>query len=143
MIALGLLLLLVSGGAVAETDPREGLRGEPVAASAAIAEAQRRLPEFVAAVRARTGDRFSLRARFRTWRGGSEFLWLDDVEIDADGFTGALADRPKGVPGLRIGQRVLVEPDQVTDWTFMREGRALGGFTQSVLDTWMLERAQQ
>ena len=143
MIRVAAALLLLTGPAEARTDRADGLRGGPVALRAAIAEAQHRLPELVAALRQRTGERFSLKAGFKTWNNRVEQLWLDEVQLEEDGFSGVLADRPRAVVGIRIGQRLVVEASQVTDWTFMRDGRQVGAFTQRALDTWMLERAHR
>jgi uncharacterized protein YegJ (DUF2314 family) len=143
MIRVAAALLLLTCPADARTDGAEGLRGAPVALRAAVAEAQERLPEFVAALRQQSGERFSLRAGFKTWNNRIEQLWLDEVQLADDGFSGVLADRPRAVVGIRVGQRLLVEAAQVTDWAFMRDGRQLGAFTQRALDTWMLERAQR
>ena len=143
MIRVAAALLLLTGPADARTDRADGLRGGPAALCVAVAEAQRRLPEFVAALKQRSGERFSLLAGFKTWNNRVEQLWLDEVQLDDDGFSGVLADRPRAVVGIRIGQRLVVEAPQVTDWTFARDGREFGAFTQRPLDTWMLERAHR
>jgi uncharacterized protein YegJ (DUF2314 family) len=143
MIRVAAALLLLTGPAEARTDLADGLRGGPMALGVAVAEAQRRLPDFVAALKQRTGERFSLKAGFKTWNNRVEQLWLDEVQLEEDGFSGVLADRPRAVVGIRIGQRLVVEASQVTDWTFARDGRQFGAFTQRALDTWMLERAHR
>ena len=143
MIRVAAALLLLTGPADARTDRADGLRSGPVALGAAVAEAQLRLPDFIAALKHRTGERFSLKAGFKTWNNRIEQLWLDEVQLEEDGFSGVLADRPRAVVGIRVGQRLVVEPSQVTDWTFAREGREVGAFTRRALDTWMLERANR
>ena len=143
MIRVAAALLLLTGPADARTDRADGLRGGPVALVVAVAEAQHRLPDFVAALKQRSGERFALKAGFKTWNNRVEQLWLDEVQLEEDGFSGVLADNPRAVVGIRIGQRLVVEASQVTDWTFARDGREFGAFTQRALDTWMLERAHR
>jgi uncharacterized protein YegJ (DUF2314 family) len=139
MMAPVAALLLLPGAVLAEAGPGLGPPRRALAGEVAVLEARNRLPEFVAALKSREGERFALKARFKTWDGGSEQLWLDQVELAEDGFTGVAANRPRNVPGIRAGQRVLVEEEQVLDWMFRRGGRLVGAFTPRALDTWLEE----
>ncbi len=42
-------------------------------------------------------------------------------------------NRPQFITDLKIGARVSVNPDEVTDWSYVEDGRLVGGYTIRVL----------
>ena len=42
-------------------------------------------------------------------------------------------NRPAHVPGLKIGDRTSVNPDEITDWSYVDHGKLVGGYTIRVL----------
>ena len=143
MIPGAAALLVLAGVSVAEAAPITALPPGEGTLAFASAEARTRLPEFVAALRGGAGEKFFLKAWFETWAGGKERLWLEEVRLADEGFTGLVtAIPPPGLPGLRRGERVLVEEEQVEDWTILHEGRVLGAFSHDALDLWMRSTAR-
>lgn len=96
----------------------------------AIAEAKRRLPEFLAVLN-NPGERtLSAKVRFLKPDGGGEHMWLSDLMKQKDGFSGILKNEPVFVIGMKKGQRVRFAKEAVADWVIENsDGSAEGGFT--------------
>ena len=65
--------------------------------------------------------------------GKAEHIWLADVKFNGNRFVGAVDNRPMFIKGLKIGERESVNPDEVIDWSFVEDGRLVGGYTIRVL----------
>ncbi len=117
--------LKVDGGLV------EVMVGKPKLAEA-VAEAQRRLPEFVAAF-ARSGGKapFAVLAAFED-RARREFMWVDVTKIDREIVHGILRNKPNRVRGFRAGQKVGVKMIDVVDWIYGEGGTRHGAFTTAL-----------
>ncbi len=58
-----------------------------------------------------------------------EQLWVD-VESYTDGqFTGRIANDPYQVRNVRLGDRIVVDKERISDWMFVDRGQLVGGFT--------------
>jgi uncharacterized protein YegJ (DUF2314 family) len=62
-----------------------------------------------------------------------EHIWLSDVTFSGNRFHGYVDNRPREIKGLRLGQRVSVNPGEISDWAFVENGRLVGGYTIRVL----------
>jgi uncharacterized protein YegJ (DUF2314 family) len=101
---------------------------------AAVAEARRRWPEFVAAFETQTGRNFSAKIPI-TREGHTEFIWLDVTALEHNIVYGALGNEPMNLPGLKLGSRVKAKVQKVNDWCYMdHAGDLIGGFTVKVLE---------
>jgi uncharacterized protein YegJ (DUF2314 family) len=84
--------------------------------AAAVAEARRRWPEFVAAFQAAADkDRFSIKAPV-TEAGRTEFIWIEVKAITADQVHGLLANDPVALGDLKLGSFVSVAIADLNDW---------------------------
>jgi uncharacterized protein YegJ (DUF2314 family) len=100
---------------------------------AAVAEARRRWPEFVAAFARREPETpFLIKAPFSDG-DNRESMWLAVDRIHEGTVTGRLQNEPVSVRGLERGQQVTVKLDIVEDWVYPEGGHLLGGFTQKVI----------
>lgn len=111
---------------VADDDPRM---------LAAVAEARRRWPEFVAAFKARQpGGNYAVKAPI-TREGNTEFIWLEVIGLEPDYVHGKLANDPVALGGLKLGDQVEVPVAELNDWTFLHDagGEPVGLFTVKVL----------
>jgi uncharacterized protein YegJ (DUF2314 family) len=109
---------------LAEDDPR---------LAAAVDEARRRWPEFVAALaRRRPGQTFAVKAPIRE---GSqvEFVWLSDVRLEGEQVSGRLDSDPGELKQCCRGDRLQVSPAEVVDWTFEDDEILHGCFTAYAL----------
>lgn len=101
----------------------------------AIHMARETLPVFWAWHEARPDDPDScaLKVMFPTGGTGAEHIWFIDILRTGDLVTGIVASEPDRVPGLKPGQPAAIEVDQITDWTFRKDGVYYGHFTTRVL----------
>ncbi len=106
------------------------------AMNAAIAEAQRWTPAFLADFRQTPAyDRasYSLKVGLPTPFGGFEHIWVDQLRYENDQLVGALANQPVELPGLRLGSRVVIDEAQISDWMIVRGELAYGAYTMRVM----------
>jgi len=62
-----------------------------------------------------------------------EHLWLSDVWFSGNRFHGYVDNKPRKIKGLKMGDRVSVNPNEISDWAFVENGRLVGGYTIRVL----------
>ena len=65
--------------------------------------------------------------------GKAEHIWLAGVHFNGNRFVGVVDNRPSYISGLKIGDRASVNPDEVIDWSYVEDGRLVGGYTIRVL----------
>lgn len=102
------------------------------AMAAAVAEARRRWPEFLAAFQASADkDRFAVKAPV-TEAGNTEFIWINVKAIAGDQIHGFLANDPVALGDLKLGAFVSVAVSELNDWVCpdpASPDRPLGLFT--------------
>lgn len=119
-------------------DPIAGIASDDEAMEAAMAEARRRWPEFVAAFGGRASeDGCIVKGRFGEG-DRVEHMWLTAEAADAAGVSGVLQSDPFGLPRPRKGDSVRVELEDISDWVFATDNGILGNFTAPIV-----ERAQR
>ena len=102
---------------------------------AAVAEARRRWPEFVAAFKARQpGGNYAVKAPVSR-EGNTEFIWLEVIGLEPEYIHGKLANDPVDLGGLKLGDQAEVAVKDLNDWTFSHQESAepTGLFTMKVL----------
>jgi len=62
-----------------------------------------------------------------------EHLWLSDVTFTGNRFHGVVDNRPIKIRGLKMGEHVSVNPNEITDWAYVDKGNLVGGYTIRVL----------
>lgn len=104
--------------------------------NAAIAEAQRTLPEFWQR-REREGEVFTgLLKVFFTDPGSTdegEHMWVRVTDRTAKEVAGVLLGEPAWLKSVKGGGRVRFPTDRITDWLFIENGVARGAFTVRLL----------
>jgi uncharacterized protein YegJ (DUF2314 family) len=113
---------------VDEDDPRMG---------AAVAEAKKRLPEFVGAfTKAKDGYQFSVKAPFSDPGNDdeSEFMWVHVCRVDFDAVHGTLLNDPEFVKRYKYDDVVRVPMERIVDWVYSDGEKSTGDFTAKVLD---------
>ena len=110
---------------VADDDPRM---------NAAMEKGQATVKTFVAAPKSPKGGQsaFSIKVAF-TDGGKTEHMWLTQVTFDGSKFTGTVNNEPVKVKSVKMGQKVTVAPDKISDWMYIENGRLVGGETLRVL----------
>lgn len=117
----------------ADADPTIEFAADDPVMDAAIAEAQRTLPEFLAALADPPAGASSFVVKFPL--GGWEHIWVDDLKFDGKRITGALANAPEQ-EGHRLGERVSVPLAEVSDWGYRTPDGVMQGHrtTRVLLD---------
>ncbi|MBW0000758.1 MAG: DUF2314 domain-containing protein [Verrucomicrobia bacterium] len=67
----------------------------------------------------------------KAFRQGNEIehLWLSDVRLVGNRFQGRIDNAPTKIHGLKEGDPVSVNPDEISDWVFIDNGKLVGGYT--------------
>jgi uncharacterized protein YegJ (DUF2314 family) len=100
----------------------------------ATQRARRTVPQFVQALQhPAPGDRdFAVKKLF-VKNGKAEHIWLTDVHFVGNRFVGLVDNRPRDIAGLKLGDKVSVNPNEVSDWLYVHDGQLVGGYTVRVL----------
>lgn len=107
------------------------IRADDPAMTAAIAEARRTLPEFLAVLA--KPDPLITNVVFKFPLEGKEHIWVDHVARDGDYLTGQLANDPV-MAGYTYRQEVRVKLSDISDWAYRNpEGIMQGHRTTRVL----------
>ena len=61
-----------------------------------------------------------------------EYMWVEVLRIDGTQVHGRLANEPRGVPSLKMGDPVTVGIDELNDWLYIDGRNRFGGFTSAV-----------
>jgi len=103
---------------------------------AAMEEARRRWPEFVACFESRDPGPerpYLVKAPF-TSGGNTEHMWVFVTGLEDGLICGTLANQPHHLVDYHEGQSVRIPPGDLSDWLCAdRNNRPLGGWTQKVL----------
>jgi uncharacterized protein YegJ (DUF2314 family) len=110
---------------VADDDPRM---------NAAMEKARATVKTFVAALKSPKAGQsaFSIKMAF-TDGGNTEHMWLTPVTFDGSKFTGTVNNEPEKVKSVKMGQKVTVASDKISDWMYIENRKLVGGETLRVL----------
>ena len=62
-----------------------------------------------------------------------EHIWLNEVSWDGRKFSAKVNNDPVDTKAVKLGERVQVRPEELSDWMFIENGVLRGGFTIRVL----------
>jgi uncharacterized protein YegJ (DUF2314 family) len=109
--------------------------GDDPEMEAAIAEARRRMPEFRLAFERRgRGDDspYLVKAPFE-YADGEEHMWVRVTSFAEETLTGILTNEPYYVENIKVGDKVTLPIESITDWMYRKGDETVGGFTIKVL----------
>jgi uncharacterized protein YegJ (DUF2314 family) len=116
-----------------ESPPVLAAEGDDPRLTAAVEEARRRWPEFVAAfARRQEGQTFAVKTAVREGEA-VEFMWLTVEQLEGEQVRGRLDNDPVGLKQVRRGDRLTAAPADVTDWLFTEGSELHGAFTVHAL----------
>ena len=100
----------------------------------AINEAKQKLNEFEKNLVSNNFDTstFALKLRFPT-ETGDEHIWATSIRLVAGEYYGIIDNVPKLTTQVKLGQRVKLNRDSITDWMYAENGVLRGGFTIRVI----------
>lgn len=101
---------------------------------AAIAKARETLPKFwdVFDSRGPGEDDFSLKVMI-TDENGTEHFWVIDIERKEDQIFGTINNDPEVVGNVRMAERIQFPEEDISDWTYFRDGKMFGNYTLRAL----------
>jgi uncharacterized protein YegJ (DUF2314 family) len=100
---------------------------------AAVEEAQRRWPEFVAAFARRAPEQtFGVKVPITDGKT-TEFIWVSVTSLEDDRICGKIDNDPVDLTNVKHGSRVRVKQRKLNDWAYMVGDEMIGGFTVKVL----------
>jgi uncharacterized protein YegJ (DUF2314 family) len=99
---------------------------------AAIARAQSEVDNFIAVLDKRQGSDFSVKVPI-TDQGETEHFWIVDVTYLNGVFEGKIGNEPGVVTNVRYQQKWRATKAEVSDWSFMRDGKMHGNYTMRPL----------
>lgn len=118
-------------------DPVYNYTDTDAAMNAAVEDARRSYPQFMATL---TADSVSNRAAnylikvgLPTPDGGHEHIWVDSLRFEGGALVGALANIPDNLPGMSQGSRVEIDEALVSDWSIITAEGMYGSFTTRVM----------
>jgi uncharacterized protein YegJ (DUF2314 family) len=99
----------------------------------AVVEARRTVRKFMAALKhpAPGQQDFEVKKPF-IQNGQVEHIWLSDVQLVGNRFQGRIDNQPRKIQGLAVGQIVSVNPNEISDWLYIDQGKLVGGYTVRV-----------
>jgi uncharacterized protein YegJ (DUF2314 family) len=68
---------------------------------------------------------------------------LSDVEFAGGRFKGKVDNAPMKIHGLKIGQVVSANPDEISDWAYVDNGKLVGGYTIRFFDLQFMVRGHR
>jgi uncharacterized protein YegJ (DUF2314 family) len=100
----------------------------------AVRRARRTVGRFITALQHRTSEQkdFEVKKPF-VQKGRVEHMWLAEVTFSGNRFHGRVDNHPHFIKGLKYGDRVSVNPDEISDWAYLDDGRLVGGYTIKAL----------
>ena len=102
--------------------------------NAAIDQARALLPLFLQEFRnSGAPGAFTVKAGLRTSDGGREHIWIGDLHYEGEQLVGNLINEPYDLPGMRLGSRVEIAQDEISDWSIATPDGVYGGFTTRVM----------
>ncbi len=143
IIAIGALALASISAQAADTrqelenssiePPYVEVPKDHIAMRRAVIEARKTVGEFIAALKhpAPGQQDFEVKKRF-IQSGQVEHIWLSDVQFVGNRFQGRVDNQPRKIQGLKLGQLVLVKPNEISDWLYIDHGKLVGGYTVRV-----------
>lgn len=101
--------------------------------NAAKAQARQTLPVFWKHLEAHPDIDHSLKVGLPTASGSLEHIWVANIRPEGDKVLGRLANAPVDLPGLEAGSPVTFTRDQISDWSYAKDGKMYGHYTTRVI----------
>jgi uncharacterized protein YegJ (DUF2314 family) len=97
---------------------------------AAIAKARDTLPRFwqIFDKREHSESDFCLKVK-----KGTEYFWLTEIQRKDGKTLGKVDNDPDTVGNVKLGERIVIPEDDISDWLYMLHGKMVGNYTLRVL----------
>jgi uncharacterized protein YegJ (DUF2314 family) len=103
---------------------------EHAAMREAVAKARKTVRRFIHALQhpAPGETDFEVKKPF-VLKGDVEHIWLSDVKFVGGRFQRKVDNQPTEIRDLTVGRVVSVNPDEISDWVYIKDGKLIGGYT--------------
>jgi len=71
---------------------------------------------------------FSVKKPFKT-ESGNEHIWISDVVLKGNKYLGIIGNTPEYTNEIKLGDTVLVQKSELSDWMYIDENKLRGGYT--------------
>ncbi len=96
----------------------------------AVVQARRTVGKFITALQHPSAGATDFAVKKPCYENGQiEHIWLTDVRFVGKRFQGRIDNQPRKITGLKMGQLVSVNPNEISDWMYVRNGQLVGGYT--------------
>jgi uncharacterized protein YegJ (DUF2314 family) len=108
-------------------------KGHHVAMHRAAQEARKTVGKFITALAHPAPGQEDFEVKKPFIEGNQvEYIWLSDVRLVGNRFQGRVDNQPRKIAGPKLGQIVLVKPNEISDWLYIDNGKLVGGYTVRV-----------
>jgi uncharacterized protein YegJ (DUF2314 family) len=117
-----------------KSDKTIGVKADDVEMNAAMAKARETLPQFWQEFNhpAQGEMNFCLKVRIRDGKEVEHF-WVANLEKKDEKTFGLINNDPDLVHNVKLGDRIEIPDTDISDWTYMRDGKIVGNYTLRVL----------
>jgi uncharacterized protein YegJ (DUF2314 family) len=78
----------------------------------------------------RSGEEgFALKVAVPVQGSETEHIWTNNITREGQKVLGTVNNTPRRARTLRLGDRIEIVPDRISDWMYLRNGRIVGNFT--------------
>lgn len=106
----------------------------------AIKEAKKSINLFYLALTSDNPDyeNFILKQKFDTPKG-VEHIWIQNITLVDSNYIGTIGNTPIDIIGVNLGDTIIVDKNNISDWMYLDKGIVKGGFTIKTLRNEMKE----
>ncbi|MBF6640971.1 DUF2314 domain-containing protein [Flavobacterium sp. J49] len=121
-----------------------GVQSDDAEMNMAIETAKKTLDSFDYAVKnnSRVFTYFGLKKRF-VENETAEHIWVDYVSVENGKYIGVVNNLPEKIKGIKVGDTVEINKNEVSDWMFVKGSKLHGGYTIRLLRNRMTESERE
>jgi uncharacterized protein YegJ (DUF2314 family) len=106
------------------------VQNEHAAMHQAVIKARKTVGKFIYALKHPAAGQTDFEVKKPFVQGSDvEHIWLSDVQFAGSRFQGRVDNAPRKIHGLKVGQLVSVNPNEISDWVYLDNGKLVGGYT--------------
>jgi len=106
------------------------VQNEHAAMHQAVIKARKTVGKFINALKHPAAGQTDFEVKKPFVQGSDvEHIWLSDVQFTGSRFQGRVDNAPRKIHGLKVGQLVSVNPNEISDWVYLDNGKLVGGYT--------------
>ena len=106
------------------------VQNEHAAMHQAVIKARKTVGKFIDALKHPVASQTDFEVKKPFVQGSDvEHIWLSDVQFTGSRFQGRVDNTPRKIHGLKVGQLVSVNPNEISDWVYVDNGKLVGGYT--------------